>query len=99
MDHDEIYEDTREEKENDWLPYLRNDVLSTAFTYAEYAKGMEEILGFGMKILLNLPSLSKKYLNSLRDENDEHIYTYNDEHMRYFVRQSKKGGRCGNFNQ
>ena len=34
MDHDEIYEDTWEDKENEWLPYLKNDVLSTAFSYA-----------------------------------------------------------------
>ena len=34
MDHDEIYEDTWEEKEHQWLPYLKIEVLSTAFSYA-----------------------------------------------------------------
>ena len=43
-----------------------------------------------MKNSLPLPSLAKKYFNSLRDENDKPIYTYNDELMRHFVRQSKR---------
>ena len=60
---------------------------------------MEELTGFGMKNSLTLPSLANKYFNSLRDESDEPIYTYNDEFMRYFVRQSIKGGRCSALNQ
>ena len=32
LEHDEIFEDNWEEKENEWLPYLKNDVLSTAFS-------------------------------------------------------------------
>ena len=99
LEHDEIFEDTWEEKENEWLPYLKNDVLSTAFSYARYSKGMEELTGYGMKNCLTLPSLANKYFNSLRDENDEPIYTYNDEFMRHFVRKSIKGGRCSALNQ
>ena len=34
LEHDEIFEDNWEEKENEWLTYLKNDVLSTAFSYA-----------------------------------------------------------------
>ena len=49
MDHYEIFEDTWEEKENEWLSYLNNDVLSTVFTFARYSKGMQKYLGFGMK--------------------------------------------------
>ena len=60
---------------------------------------MEELTGFGMKNCLTLPSLANKYFNSLRDENDEPIYTYNDEFMRHFVRKSIKGGRCSALNQ
>ena len=41
LENDEIHEDNWEEKENEWLPYLKNDVLSTAFLYARYSKGME----------------------------------------------------------
>ena len=99
LEHDEIYEDTWEEKENEWLPYVKNDVLSTAFSYARYTMGMEELTEFGMKNSLTLPSLANKYFNSLRDENDEPIYTYTDPFMRNFVRKAIKGGRCNAFNQ
>ena len=75
LEHDEIFEDNWEEKEKEWLPYLKNDVLSTAFSYARYSKRMEELTGFGMKNSLTLPSLANKDFNSLRDENDEPIYT------------------------
>ena len=35
----------------------------------------------------------------MRDEDDESIYSYKDKYMRWFVRQSFKGGRVGVFNQ
>ena len=76
-----------------------NDVLSTAFSYARYSKGIEVLTGFGKKNSLTLPALANKYFNSLRDESDEPIYTYNDEFMRHFVRQSIKGGRCSALNR
>ena len=60
---------------------------------------MEDLTGFGMKISVTLPSLAKKYVSSLRDENDEPIYTYINPFMRNFVRQSIKGGRCTALNQ
>ena len=94
-----MFEDNWEQKEHEWLSYLKNDVLSTAFSYARYSKGMEELTVFGMKNSLTLPSLANKYFNRIRDENDEDIYTYNDEYMRHFVRKSIKGGRCSALNQ
>ena len=99
LEHDEIYEDTDEAKENEWLPYVKNDVLSIAFCYARYTMGMEELTKFGMKKSLTLPSLANNFFNSLRDENDEPIYTYTDPFMRNFVRKAIKGGRCNAFNQ
>ena len=75
-------------KENEWLLYLKNDVLSTALSYARYSKGSVELTGFRIKSPTTLSSLAKKFLNSLRGENDEPIYTYNDEYTRHFVRQS-----------
>ena len=99
LEGDEIYEDTWEEREKEWLPYVKNDVLSTAFCYARYTMGMEELTGIGIKNNLSLPSLAHKRFNSLRDENDEPIYTYTDPFMRIFVRQSIKRGRCKAFNQ
>ena len=46
---------------------------------------MEELTGFGMKNSLTLPSSANKFFNSLRDENDQPIYTYTDSFMRIFV--------------
>ena len=54
---------------------------------------MQEIRGFSMKDCLSAPGLGWKYFNSLRTEEDEPIYTYNDKYMRNFVRRSLKGGR------
>ena len=72
----------------------KKKVLSTAFSYARYSKGMEKLPGFGIKNSLTLSSLANKYFNNLRDDNDEPIYTYNDEYMRHFVRNFMKGRRC-----
>ena len=60
---------------------------------------MEDITGFSMKDCLSLPSLGWKFFNSLRTEEDEPIYTYNDKYMRWFVRQWIKGGRVCAVNQ
>ena len=89
-----MFKDNREGKENWWLPYLKNDALSTAFSYATYSKRMESLNGFGMKNSTILPSVANKYFKSLKDGNKEPIYTYNDEYTRHFVLQSIKGGRC-----
>ena len=59
---------------------------------------MEELTGFGMKNSFTLPSLANKNFNSLRDEDDEPIYTYTDPFMRNFVHEAIKGGRCNTFN-
>ena len=99
MDHDGITADNYKDKKDIWLPYVKNDVLCTAYSYARYCKFMEEITGFSMKDCLSLPGLGWKYFNSLRTEEDEPIYTYNDKYMRWFVRQSIKGGRVCSFNQ
>ena len=81
------------------MPTVKNDVLSTAFCYARFTMGMEELTNFGMKNSLNLESLADKNFNSLRDENDEPIHTYTDPFMRHFVRQSTKNGKCSTVNQ
>ena len=90
MDHDEIFEDTWEDEENEWLLFLKDDVLSAAVTYVTYSKGMEELTRFGMKYLITLPNLANKNFISLREETDGPIYTYDDENVRYFVRPSIK---------
>ena len=89
-----------EKKRDEWLPYVKNDVLCTAYSYARYNKCMEGRAGFSMKHCLSSPGLGWKYFNSLQTEEDEPIYTYNDKYMRLFVRQSIfKGGRVCAFNQ
>ena len=99
MDHDGIDENYWKDKKDEWLPYVKNDVLCTAYCYVRYCKAMEDITGFSMKDCLSLPGLGWKYFNSLRTEEDEPIYTYNDKYMRWFVRQSIKRGRVCALNQ
>ena len=99
MNHDEIDANNYKDKKDIWVPYVKNDVLCTVYSYARYIKAMEEITGFSMKDCLSLPGLGWKYFNSLRTEEDEPIYTYNDKYIRWFVRQSIKGGRVCAFNQ
>ena len=82
MNHDDIDGDNYKEKKDIWLPYVKNDVLCTAYSYARYIKAMEEITRFSLKDCLSLPGLGWKYFNSLRTEEDEPIYTYNDKYMR-----------------
>ena len=98
MNHDEIDENNWRDKKDEWLPYVKNDVLCTAYSYARFFWTMQEITGFSMKDCLSLPGLGWKYFYSLRIE-DEPIYTYNDKYTRCFVRQSIKGGRVCAFNQ
>ena len=99
MDHDEIDGKNYKDIIDDWLPYVKNDVLCTAFSYARYCKAMEELTGFSMKDCLSVPGLGLKYFNSLRTEEDEPIYTYNDKYLRWFVRQAAYGGRVCAPNQ
>ena len=60
---------------------------------------MQEISGLSMRDCLSLPGLGLKSFNSLRTEEDEPIYTYNDKYMRWYVRQAAYGGRVCAFNQ
>ena len=99
MNHNDIGGDNYKDKKDIWLPFVKNDVLCPAYSYARYIKAMEEKAGFSMKGCLSLPGLGWKYFSSLRTEEDEPIYTYNDKYMRWFFRQSIKGRRVCAFNQ
>ena len=46
MDHDEIDGKNCKDKINEWLPYVKNDVLCTVFSYARYIKAMERLQDF-----------------------------------------------------
>ena len=63
MNHDDVDSDNYKGKKDTWLPYVKNDVLCTAYSYARYIKSMEEITGFSMKDCLSLPGLGWKYFN------------------------------------
>ena len=99
MNHDEIDGNNYKDKIYEWLPYVKNNVFCTAFSYARNIKALEKITGFSMKDCLSLPGLGLKYFKSLRTAEDEAIYTYNDKYMRWFVRHSAYGGRTCAFNQ
>ena len=49
MNHDQIDGNIWRDKKSEWLPYVKNDVLCTAYSYARYIKAREEITGFSMK--------------------------------------------------
>ena len=60
MNHDEVDGINYRDKKEEWLDFVRNDVLCTAFSYARYSKAMEAITGFSMKGCLSLPGLGWK---------------------------------------
>ena len=97
--HDEVDGNKNKNKIDEWLPYVKNNVLCTVFSYARYIKAMQEKTGFPLKDCLSLPGLGLKYFNSLRTEEDEPIYTYNDKHMKWFVRKTAYECRVCAFNQ
>ena len=99
LNHNDIDENNWKNRNDERLLHVKNDVLCTSFFYARYSRAMEKITGFSMKDCLSPPGLDWKYFNSLRTEEDEPIYTYDDKYMRWFVRQSIKKGRVCAFNQ
>ena len=99
INHDETTGDNWRDKKDEWVDYVRNDVICIAFSYASYSKAMEDFTGFSMKDCLSLRGLGWISFNSLGNEEDEPIYKSNDKYMRWFLRQSLKAGRVCAFNQ
>ena len=58
MNHGEVDGNNYKGEKNEWLDYVNNDVLCTAFIYVRYCKATEEITGFSMKDCLSLPGLA-----------------------------------------
>ena len=79
MTRDENDENNYKNKKDEWLTYVKQDVLCTAFCYARYSKAMQEITRFSMKDCLSLSGLEWIYFEILRTEQDEPIYTYDDK--------------------
>ena len=86
----EIDYNNYKDKKDEWLDYVKQDILCTAFGYARYCKAMRELAGFSMKDSLSVPGLGWRDFISLRDESDEPIYSFNDKYMRWFVQQRIK---------
>ena len=99
MNHDEVNGDNYKDKKDHLLDYVNSDAFCTFFSYARYCRVMDEITGFSKEDSLSAPGLGWKFFNSLRTEEDEHKYTYNDKSVRHFVRQSIKSGRVCSFNE
>ena len=57
MNHDEINADIWRDEKDEWVDYVKKDVLCTAFSCAKQSKAMEEFTGFSMKDCLSLPGL------------------------------------------
>ena len=55
MNPDEVDGDNYKDKKDEWLDYVKQDVLYTAFSYDRYTKTMEKITGFGIRDCLSLP--------------------------------------------
>ena len=66
MNRDEVDCNKYKDKKDEWLVYVKQDVLCTAFSYARYCKAMEEITGFSKRDSLSAPGLTWKSFNSLR---------------------------------
>ena len=57
MNHEEVYGNIYKDKKDDWLEYVEQNVLCTAFTYAGYCRAMEMITDFLMKESLRAAGL------------------------------------------
>ena len=53
MNHDEVDGKNWKDKKNDWIDYVKQDVICTAFSCAWYTKAMDEITVFSMKDCLS----------------------------------------------
>ena len=60
MNHDEVDCNINKDKKDEWLDYVKQDVLCTVFSYARYLEAMEEIIGFTLKDSLSAPGLGWK---------------------------------------
>ena len=65
---------TWQEETDEWLLYLKLDVLSTAPNFARYSMNLEQSNGFRMKDCFSLPSRGWKKNKSKRTQDDELIY-------------------------
>ena len=75
MNHDDIVGINYKDKTDEWLDEVKQEVFCTVFSSYRYCKAMDEITGFSIKDSLSDLGLEWNHFNSMRDENDEPIYT------------------------
>ena len=68
MNHDQIVENNWRDKKDEWLPYVKNDILCTVYSYARFCVSMVELTGFSKKGWLSLAALRFKNFNSSRTD-------------------------------
>ena len=74
MNHDDADGNNYMNKKDEWLPYIKQDILCAAFSYARSCKTVEDITGFSMKDFLSLPGLGWNLLIHL-EEKKTNLYT------------------------
>lgn len=90
VDHTEITEDNWEQKQSEWEPYLRKDIVSLGTVVIKYSRVMEQLIGLNMTSSISSPSLSFK---GWIKQSKEPIYSHTDKFTRAFIRRAVKGGR------
>ena len=80
-----------------WEPYLKLDVLCSAFINARHFMEMQKMSGFGIKDCLTEANLGWKCFGTYNK--DREFYTFNDKCVRDFIRKSIKGGRVAALNR
>ena len=58
--HNEIDGENYKDKIDEWLDFVKQDVLCTVFSYARYCEVMDEITRFSMKDCLSAPGSGRK---------------------------------------
>ena len=94
MDYDigNITKENYLEKQSEWEPYLRLDVISLACVIAKYNKIMKDLCGQNMETNISSPSLTFK--GWLKDNIPKlEINSFTHPYTRWFIRKSIKGGR------
>jgi hypothetical protein len=98
LQHKDIFLSNFLEKESDWLPYLKNDILSLAACVTKFNKIMMELVKQNMQSCLTAPSLTfKGWFSEINEERSDNgvsqIHSHTDVFTRNFIRRAVKGGR------
>ena len=84
--HEGLYEDIPENLIEQWMPYVANEIIASAFVYAIYTMHIAKLTGVRMKEFLSLSVLRWIFFRSIRSKDGEPKYTHKDKSLRHFVR-------------